>query len=180
MTPGQRNAEQLLAFVDEATRRDLYKRSQGRLFATAVRLMIQHAPESSKPLTVDGLELRLQTENPFSPEITSPWNMDAKKLKALSVSTYRARVRHVLRDFRRWSDDLGAWQQFAVAKTSEPRQLPGIDNIINPLHLPSGRDAELRYPSDLSADDLGALSKVLISYANHLSVQALAMKGGSK
>jgi len=171
MAQGHRPATALIDFIREAGQRGRYNNSQMRLYGTAVALIIRNAPDR-RSLTVDELEQRLTAvTNPFSPD----------SLKEMSLASYRSRVKRVLKDFRRWSGDYDTWQASELAKSSKTKQLSlqaPPPTALTQIQLPGGHDAELRYPSELGVRDLEALSILLKSIAEHLSVQAAALKKG--
>lgn len=156
MDPERQPATALIAFLREEGKAGRYTANQQRLLGTAVALVIRNSP-SPNP-TVGELAARIAgVENPFS--------IPGQELGARTLHTYRSRVRRVLQDFRE--------KNAAGASRGSSRHQLAV-----PLTLAGDRQAELRYPADLSGPELDGLAQVLRRLADLLASQAQAIAQG--
>lgn len=143
----------LASFLEEAFRRGLYTDVQRRLMSTALKQLT-----GGVPTNIARLEHLLGAPDAFGDVSDS------------SRASYRARIKRLLRDFRRWDGRAETW---ALERLAAPRQveLPLRREVSVPLRIGGQRHAEVRYPSDLSEQEMHAFIAGLDSFRAFLVSQ---------
>lgn len=156
------DARTVLDFIREAHEAGFYSATQARLLTTAVAQL-------AKPLATDTsiqiLEMRLEDPHAFGGVTES------------SRQSYRTRVGKAFRDFRRWAGRLHQWTGRGDPPQARSQQELFSREEIHSIPIGPGRNAELRYPRDLSQREARVLADQLVIIARLLEARAIAMEG---